>query len=348
MFTVPPVRVSAANDASVCGPAKLAVVPLIARLPAPELVTNPLKVTVALVKVTAAVLVIGPSVCVPPVRETGALLVQGVDELMLNPPAFALLSVPLLVKATTGLPSVTLRLATLLRSVPLLISVMALPKHTPPKETLPPVTLTPEGMVSVPAACISSTSVPVVPVLSHVPESVWLPSKATLTEALPVGATEPLSVTLFQRKRIVPVLGVTLPLSVRFTSRLLQLVSLSSVAPLRFSVPLVRAPPESVQSPVEALRVSVPPPRLAVPLTFTMPAVRLKVPRLVGLKVPFKLTVVLVVVSVPALLHVPSRVSVPPLTVMLPPAALVNVPALVVKVLPDATVMVPLLVKVVT
>ena len=346
--TVPPVRDTAASDASVWAPEKVAAVPLIATLPAPELVTSPLKATVALVKAMAAVLLRLPNVCVPPVRLTGALLVHVVAALMENPPALALLSVPLLVKATTWLPRVTLRPATLLRSVPLLISVMLLPKHTLPKETLPPVTLTPEGMVSVPAVCISSTSVPVLAEVSHVPERVWLPSKATLTEAFPVGATDPLRVTLFQRKRLVPVLGAMFPLIVTPTRRLLQLVSNRSVAPLRVTVPLVIAPPESVQSPVEALSVSVPVPRFAVPVTLTVPAVRLKVPRLVGLKVPPRFTVPLVDVSVPALLHAPSRVSVPPLTVMLPVAALVNVPALVVKVLPDATVTVPLLVKLVT
>ena len=139
------------------------------------------------------------------------------------------------------MPRVSVRLLPLTPSVPLLISVMALPKHTPPKETLPPVTLTPEGMVSVPAACISKVSEPLVAVASQVPDRVWLPSKATFSVELPVRITLPLSVTLFQRVRKNPLAGAMLPLMVRFTRRLEQ--PLSNTRP---ALPVsVHTPPDS-------------------------------------------------------------------------------------------------------
>ena len=139
--------------------------------------------------------------------------------------------------------------------------------------------------VSVPAACISTTlfvasSNEIVPELK-----LWFPSKAM--ELLLVRCAVPFKVTLLNRTTAEFWFNVKSPLIVTFTSRLLGLAVITSVWPsAKVGVPPVIVPPARFQLPVVAFRVSVALVLSKVPVTLTVPPVRVNVPSPANVKAP--------------------------------------------------------------
>ena len=77
----------------------------------------------------------------------------------------------------------------------------------------------------------------------------------------------------------------------------------NSAPPDSLSVPLFIVPPARFHEPVVASRASVVPVLSSVPVRFTVPPVRLNVPRPASVKLPPRFTVELVAVIVPVLLQ---------------------------------------------
>src|SRR4051812_12326153 len=104
---------------------------------------------------------------------------------------------------------------------------------------------------------------------------------------------------------------------------------MSAAPPVAVYVPFFNVPDESrFQLPVAADNARFP---VSVPVRFTVPPVRLNVPKVAWVKLPPRLTVELVAEIVPALLQalsgdVSPRLRVAEVAVMLAPAGLVQVP----------------------
>src|SRR6266516_5619848 len=98
----------------------------------------------------------------------------------------------------------------------------------------------------------------------------------------------------------------------------------SCAPPLGLTIALRNVPPLSTQEPVVASRARIPPPRSNVPVRFTVPPERLRMPSLAGTKLPPRLRVELVKLSVPALFQAPLKLMAELLTASTP--ALVQVP----------------------
>ncbi len=109
-----------------------------------------------------------------------------------------------------------------------------------------------------------------------------------------------------------------------------ELVKVSSAPPASVTVPPSTVPPTTFHEPVAAVKASVMPTLFRVPVRFTVPPERVNEPRPATVKVPPRLTVVLVAVIVPSfdqvLFELP-RLSVEPVAVMVEPAALLHVPS---------------------
>src|SRR5262245_52718549 len=82
-------------------------------------------------------------------------------------------------------------------------------------------------------------------------------------------------------------------------------VATSFAPPDSFKVPFFSVPPARFQEPVVALSVSVVLVLSKMPDRFTVPVVRLNVPKLANVNEPPRLVVELVALIVPVLLHVP-------------------------------------------
>ena len=117
------------------------------------------------------------------------------------------------------------------------------------------------------------------------------------------------------------VVASTLPLIVTPAIVPPTLLKMSCDPPLVLTAPPLIVPPSSVHDPLAASRFNPP---LSVPVRFTVPPVRTKLPSVARVKLPARFSVELVETIVPALLQPEPRDNVEPLTRMVLPALLIK------------------------
>ena len=118
----------------------------------------------------------------------------------------------------------------------------------------------------------------------------------------------------------------TFPLMVTPASVPPTLLRMSCDPPLVLTEPPLIVPPSSVHDPLAASRFRPP---LSVPVRFTVPPVRTKLPSVARVKVSSRFSVEFVETIVPALLQLPLSDNVEPVTVMVLPGLLIRLMPLI-------------------